>query len=136
MKKAKLVFPARVDRTRDLRIPIEFDEAYDYDFSGTIGWEQPDDAVFFRFIHAKDEAELAEQLKNPDAPKNTAYFLRADKLLFVPKTIPATLSAGETVLSIGIEQKLFKPKPDASSSSLRSVALAYNYNLSTKLKLK
>ena len=136
LKKAKLVFPAQIDRTQDLRIPIEFDEAYDYDFSGTIEWGKPDDAVFFRFIHAKDEAELAERLKNPHAPKNQAYFLRADKLLFIPKTIFATLSAGETVLSIGIEQKLFKPKPDASSSSLRSPALAYKYNLNTKLNLK
>lgn len=136
LKKAKLVSPAQIDRMRDLRIPIELDKACVYDFSGTIAKDEPDDRIFFRFFSIADEADLAERLKNYDARTNQAFFLRGENLLVIPKTILATLPAGDLTLSIGVEQKLFKPKPSAVSSSLESEALSYVYSLEAKLKSK
>lgn len=136
LKKAKFKFPPTADRTQDLRIPVEFDEAYKHDFSVTIRTKAPSEPVILRFFEIKDEADLAARLNDPAMAKDLAYFLSEGKLLVIPKTIMAALPAGDAALYIGVEQKLFKPKPDASSSSLESAALTYKYSFDSKLKVK
>lgn len=136
LEKVRLDFPAQIDRARDLRIPIEYDEAYVYDFSGTIGSNDLDEAAFFRFFRAENEADLAARLNDPDMAKDLAYFLPQEKLLVIPQHLFARLAPGDLPVSIGVAQKIFKPKTKNPESSLESAAFAYEYSLDAKLKLK
>lgn len=126
----------QVDRAKDLLIPVEFDARYDYDFSGAIETDEPGAPAFFRFVPAKDEADLAARLIDPDTPKNQAYLLPVEKLLVIPKTILAGLQAGDNKMGIGVEQRLFKPRSADPVNSVRSAALTYKYGFEFNLKFK
>ncbi len=136
LKKAKFDFPAAADRQSDLHISVEFDQTYNYDFSGTVRTNTSTEPVFFRFFQTKDAADLAERLNDPDAPKNLAYFMFEGKLLVIPKAILSGLPAGDAELSVSVEQSLLKPKSNDPLSSLKSQAFAYVYGFDAKLKLK
>lgn len=136
-KKAKLDFPAEIERARDLRVPVEFDDKYDYEFEGIIGSKNGDAAFAqLKVISLKDEAGFAERLSNPDIPKNLSYFLRGEKLLVIPATVLSPIPAGDTAVNVEVAQMIFKPKSENPESSLESMAFSYEYSLKAKLKLK
>lgn len=136
LKKVRFDAPTQIDGARDLRIPIEIDEALNYDFKGTFERDKPGEPIFFGFLQVADEADLAERLNNPAPPKKQAYFLRSGKLLVIPKHLFSSFAPGDLSLSIGIEQRLFKAKTENPADSLRSQAFAYEYSLNPKIKLK
>lgn len=136
LKKAEIEVPQRIDRSRDLRISIKFDDRFYYNFSGTIQTNQPGAAIFFRFLPAADEADLAGRLNDPAMAKDAAYFLPKDKLLVIPKHLFSPLASGDLPFSVGVEQRLFKPKSKNSDGSLKSAAFSCEYKLEAKPELK
>lgn len=136
-KKADLDFPAEIERARDLRVPVQSDDKYDYEFAGRIEAKNGDAAIAqLKILSLKNEAELTERLQNPDIPKDSAYFLRGEKLLIIPATILSSLPSGEATINVEVAQKIFKAKSKTPESSLESAAFAYEYSFEAKSKLK
>lgn len=108
LKKVNFAFPAEIERARDLRVPVEFNDKYDYEFEGSVGSKNGDAAFAqLKVLSLKDEAELAERLSNPDIPKNLSYFLRGEKLLVIPATVLSPLASGDTTVNIEVAQRIF-----------------------------
>lgn len=136
-KKAKLDFPAEIERARDLRVPVEFDDKYDYEIKGRIESKNGGAAVAqLKVIFLKNEAEFAERSSNPDIPENLSYVLRREKMLVIPKTILSPFASGDATVNVEVAQRIFKPKSENPESSLESMAFSYEYSLKAKLKLK
>lgn len=136
-KKVRFDFPAEIDRRTDLRVPVDFDDKYDYEFEGWIG-PKNDDApnVQLKVLWVKNEAEFAERLKNPDIPKNLSYLLRGEKLLVIPAPVLTALAAGDQAATIKVAQRFYKPKYNDPKNSLKSASFTYEYDLDLNLKLK
>ena len=136
-KKVKFDFPAEINPRADLRVPVDFDDKYDYEFEG---WIEPknDDApnIQLKILWVKNEAEFAERLKNPDIPKNLSYFLRGEKLLVIPAPALSALAAGDQTATIKVVQRFYKPKYSDPKNSLKSASFVFEYDLNHKLRLK
>ncbi len=135
-KKVKFAFPAETDRAQDLRVPVEFDDKYDYEFEGWIKAKSDDEPnVQLKVLWVKNEAELGERLRDLDIPKNLSYFLRDEKLLVIPASVLSALAAGDQAATIKVSQWFFKPKYGDPKNALKSAAFTYEYKLALKLKL-
>lgn len=136
IKKIQINFPATLDRARDSRIPMEFNEKSDYEIEVRFKSKNDDKDAKLKILWVKDEAELTGRLSDPDIPENLSYILRREKLLFIPAAVLSPLAAGDLETFITVEQRVFKFISNDSKSSVGSAAFAYKYNLQPKLKLK
>lgn len=137
-RKVKFAFPAEIARDQDLRVPVEFDDKYDYEFEG---WLESKNAAAtavakLKVLSLKDDAELAERLNNPDIPKNLSYFLRNEKMLVIPATVLSPLASGDLTATISVKQSFFKLKFSDPKNSVKSASFVYEYSLQQALKLK